>query len=653
MIGEWPTWGEDLLCARRRYAARFLTYLNRHKITRRNFIIVTHADCVGAALSMMPSQVDQLIQSVEYGGLFFASRVCKASEAKLHPHRNSAAAVSTGFAARTSVGSTQSTSFVARASAPSTSLAAGGSTGSASSSTAPPTLMPHPPAAPRPLSTWMGRRRRPATNNFSAVCPTVDIEEDISPGAEFPRSDVASLYDSGEEDNPDPLRLFGVTQSAPVAHHGAWHVESQGSDGDARTAEACAAPEKDWQVHTHDIILRQKPTKKSSKSITAVISKRVKLLTKDSQFSYVQIEQLLGSMSDAPLGKGDSETEVLSRLAASGVPQHSFTTTSLSTYLFGGSECGSNFGGDFEGSFGPDSRIHTQTSIDENLVLPGAGCLDDDLVVLVNSPDVVARSRERASTMGERRSQRRHSAGPRHGSPRKSSGAPISPQGGWLSKSVEQVAAVASAHHTAGKGDDSDNESNQDELSPLPLIRSERSSTTGGHGPLDELKITVQRVNLRESTRRKSGKAAVPMSCPALSVEPCTSQRRGEKAAANAHAVPLSLPAAPGTTSAAEFVRTVVSALDPDDSPTTFESGEPDAEPDAVDVTTVGAKEVVPAASRHDECWKPNAPKTIEVIIDKVPSADKEPIAPLKLGGSALMKRRRSQENTAAAGGGI
>lgn len=73
-IGEWPVWPEDLKAARRRYANRFLTFLQRSTLTKRNFIIVTHGDCVGAALSMMPSQLGTNVQKIDFGGMFMSSR---------------------------------------------------------------------------------------------------------------------------------------------------------------------------------------------------------------------------------------------------------------------------------------------------------------------------------------------------------------------------------------------------------------------------------------------------------------------------------------------------------------------------------------------------------------------------------------------------
>lgn len=73
-IGKWPTWPENLQGARRRYATRFLTLLQRAKTVRRNFLLITHADCVGAALRMMPSHADSHVESIDFGGMFFAKR---------------------------------------------------------------------------------------------------------------------------------------------------------------------------------------------------------------------------------------------------------------------------------------------------------------------------------------------------------------------------------------------------------------------------------------------------------------------------------------------------------------------------------------------------------------------------------------------------
>jgi len=74
VIGTWPTWPEQLKTAQRRYSLRFLSFLQRSITARRNFVLVTHADGVGAALSMMPSLVERAVEKVEYGGMFLAKR---------------------------------------------------------------------------------------------------------------------------------------------------------------------------------------------------------------------------------------------------------------------------------------------------------------------------------------------------------------------------------------------------------------------------------------------------------------------------------------------------------------------------------------------------------------------------------------------------
>lgn len=74
IVGRWPKWPEDLRTARRRFASRFLTYLHRSTMTKHNFLLVTHGDCVRTALSMMPSQESNSIQKVQYGGMFLAKR---------------------------------------------------------------------------------------------------------------------------------------------------------------------------------------------------------------------------------------------------------------------------------------------------------------------------------------------------------------------------------------------------------------------------------------------------------------------------------------------------------------------------------------------------------------------------------------------------
>lgn len=73
-VGKWPSWPETLAGGRTRYAERLLAYLSRGSKARRNFLLVSHADCVGACLALMPSHEGRTIESVGYGGMFLASR---------------------------------------------------------------------------------------------------------------------------------------------------------------------------------------------------------------------------------------------------------------------------------------------------------------------------------------------------------------------------------------------------------------------------------------------------------------------------------------------------------------------------------------------------------------------------------------------------
>eukprot|EP00747_Dinoflagellata_sp_TGD_P116529 gnl/TRDRNA2_/TRDRNA2_172401_c0_seq4.p1 gnl/TRDRNA2_/TRDRNA2_172401_c0~~gnl/TRDRNA2_/TRDRNA2_172401_c0_seq4.p1 ORF type:complete len:483 (+),score=47.68 gnl/TRDRNA2_/TRDRNA2_172401_c0_seq4:51-1499(+) len=73
-VGQQPTWPEDLQDARRRYVNRFLHFLGRSVMARQNFVLVSHAECVAATLSIMPSHVDQRVVKVDNGGCFLAVR---------------------------------------------------------------------------------------------------------------------------------------------------------------------------------------------------------------------------------------------------------------------------------------------------------------------------------------------------------------------------------------------------------------------------------------------------------------------------------------------------------------------------------------------------------------------------------------------------
>jgi len=98
IVGTWPAWPEDLKRARQRFAMRFLTYLRRSEKVHRNFILVSHADCVGATLSLLPSHAGQIVAKIDYCGTILASRSAKLKEAGMLSRQ-----VSRGLAAAASV----------------------------------------------------------------------------------------------------------------------------------------------------------------------------------------------------------------------------------------------------------------------------------------------------------------------------------------------------------------------------------------------------------------------------------------------------------------------------------------------------------------------------------------------------------------------
>lgn len=73
-IGTWPTWPEHLRDGRRRIAQRFLEFLHKSVKTRRNFLLVSHADGIGASYSMLATEQRREIDKVYFGGMFLARR---------------------------------------------------------------------------------------------------------------------------------------------------------------------------------------------------------------------------------------------------------------------------------------------------------------------------------------------------------------------------------------------------------------------------------------------------------------------------------------------------------------------------------------------------------------------------------------------------
>jgi len=73
-----PQWPEDVCTARRRYAKRLTKHLHCSVLSGRNFILVTHAEAVGTALTLFPSKAGKGMEVVGHGGMLLAKRRVKA-----------------------------------------------------------------------------------------------------------------------------------------------------------------------------------------------------------------------------------------------------------------------------------------------------------------------------------------------------------------------------------------------------------------------------------------------------------------------------------------------------------------------------------------------------------------------------------------------
>ena len=248
VIGRWPEWPESVTDARRRYSTRFLTYLHRSTVTRRNFLLVSHADCVAVALSVMPSQADNAVQSVEYGGLFLARRQCRDHTRK-----------------------------------------SWSSSGGVSSSKGLNSIMPSndPPDA-------IG------TSQYEPLAPLPD--DDLE------EPEHKQLYSWGASDPSSGSATcdFDQMRTAMKKIGSAGSTNSAGSCGATGSAKAENLPNlpcatDGWHVFIHGIELRKKTSACVSTRRDKFI-KKVVALTKGSKFHRNHIEQLLGELSDEPLG---------------------------------------------------------------------------------------------------------------------------------------------------------------------------------------------------------------------------------------------------------------------------------------------------------------------------------------------------------------
>eukprot|EP00929_Paragymnodinium_shiwhaense_P017945 TRINITY_DN12784_c0_g1_i1.p1 TRINITY_DN12784_c0_g1~~TRINITY_DN12784_c0_g1_i1.p1 ORF type:complete len:1260 (+),score=230.98 TRINITY_DN12784_c0_g1_i1:148-3927(+) len=310
VIGVQPKWPEDLKTARHRYANRFLTYLQRSCQAKRNFILCTHADCVGAALHMMPSQVGKAISAVEYGGYFVGRRTVP------------------GWASGVVESSKDN----------------GGKRG------------------------------------FGGVLPAMPEGNDEE-NYEIEEIDSPRLWKSattGFDEQPGPASSSkNGTSSSSKSRSRSWLPSVVGRTKTAQQPEPEASPEPPgepepptaadgWRIEVANISLR--PSAKEAKD--GAVDKRLQAITKHSngQFTRTQVESLLRDLSDLPLDVDERASPFSVAIRDDNSHnRRSYPSCSLSTYMFGASECGDNFselGSEVSlTGFGSRSRVPTITDI--------------------------------------------------------------------------------------------------------------------------------------------------------------------------------------------------------------------------------------------------------------------------------------------------
>ncbi|CAE8599753.1 unnamed protein product, partial [Polarella glacialis] len=74
VVGRMPKWPECSRMGRQRYAERLLSYIRRSSKAGRNFLVVSHAECVGASLALVPSKDSRKLEAVGFGAMMLASR---------------------------------------------------------------------------------------------------------------------------------------------------------------------------------------------------------------------------------------------------------------------------------------------------------------------------------------------------------------------------------------------------------------------------------------------------------------------------------------------------------------------------------------------------------------------------------------------------
>jgi hypothetical protein len=262
-IGTMPVWPEALRSARLRFANRFLAHLHRSLKVRKNCLIVSHAECVGVALRMMPSQVESGLNvlKVEFGGMFLARRQNSVS-GPADPAQRSNSKMSSPSLERQAEAEGEAFSGLekgAKALVDKTALSM--ATCSSKEST-------------RVQEAETGIVRRTTSETLGLPRRGVSIES-------FTSTASCSSQDAGDDSElQNPKEVPKVPCSSPREKEG-------------------------WEVQTHNIQLQ----KVRDDDCEAALARRMKSLTENNGYSREQLQVLLGQLSDAPLSGSDELLE--------------------------------------------------------------------------------------------------------------------------------------------------------------------------------------------------------------------------------------------------------------------------------------------------------------------------------------------------------
>eukprot|EP00930_Biecheleria_cincta_P068581 TRINITY_DN5612_c0_g2_i1.p1 TRINITY_DN5612_c0_g2~~TRINITY_DN5612_c0_g2_i1.p1 ORF type:complete len:657 (-),score=79.04 TRINITY_DN5612_c0_g2_i1:376-2325(-) len=282
-IGEQPTWPETLKNARTRFAFRFLSYLRRASIAKRNFLLVTHGDCIGTVMGILPDQKRSAVTRVDYGAAILASRASKYGSSACLRTLPADAKLSN---VDSSAGSYSS---VLPMNSDSKDVGLG-------------------PISTEPLSHILLQELRESLPGLSEV---VSTDQRWGSSTDRAKQDAVLAPIEGAWHSPSPKRR---------------HSDISVSEIPKRKEELSAM--RGWSCETLNLEFSQKFSS-SSKFV-----KRLNQFLQSGHYNRDKIEQLLGELGDLPFGAGSIQCPEVQRSRS----RHSTAHVSLSTCLFGATD---------------------------------------------------------------------------------------------------------------------------------------------------------------------------------------------------------------------------------------------------------------------------------------------------------------------------